>query len=88
MAMLWLMEQVHQMLMSLPKKGSIHQIQVILHIVKAESSQKTWSTLLIQLAALSALHDKAIKHNKLTLCTGVKRSWKILLKKLKVSALN
>ena len=70
------------------KKGSIHQIQVTVHIVKAESSRKTWSTLLIQLAALSALHDKAIKHNKLTLCTGIERSWKILLKKLKVLALN
>ena len=88
MAMLWLMEQVYQMLMSLPKNGSIHQIQLILHIVNAESSWKTWSTLLIQLAALSALHDKAIKHKKLTLCTGIERSWKILLEKLKVSALN
>ena len=76
------------MLMALPKKGSIHQIQVILHIVRVESSRKTWSTLLIQLVALSALHDKAIKHNKLTLCTGVKRRWKILLIKLKVPALN
>ena len=55
--MLWLMEQVHQMFMLLPKKGSIHQIQLILHIVKAESSCKTWSTLLIQLAALSALTE-------------------------------